>query len=370
MTATSFSCWLGLVRRASAGALCLLSVAASGCDGCGTRRNVNKVQDAASGDEGRIEVKSTGKEPRVKLAIGRWKGLTYDWDIASSGSFGMQGAKPVRIPEIRSRMRVTVTRGNADPIVRKRGEKTLRLMEEVCVVESLEIAPEGLDPKFVELTNENMSGAIGTRTRTLTAEDGEVVEMKSELVGGIEPSPEEKEAIDRGLELQRRFPFRFPAEELGEGAEWRFSETVRINGVRAVQVADMKLVKLDDNRADIRIKVRHHAPRQEMPHPFVPGATALLERYRADGDGLLVLDRVTALPLESKLSLTARLSLLVPQPQGVPQRTTWIAASVLKGKATLGGSDGGVFEPEPDSGLGEADAAADAGTETEDDGGS
>ena len=319
-----------------------------GCGGCGTP-SADKP-DAAATDEGRIELLDPGKEPRVKLQVGRWQGLTYRWRVRNESSFGLQGNKPVRAPTVIALMTFRVTQGSADPVVRDRNGKNFKLVEERATVDSLEVDSKGIPPETAKAMNQGLAAYAGTRTRMLVAEDGEIFEMKTELVGGVEPAPEEKEVLDRSWEVQRRFPFRLPPEPVGVGGKWRFSETVELGDVKAIQMAEMSVKSVSDRQVVIRISVRQHAPVQEFPHPFAPGKTALLEQFRGDGEGQLTIDRLTGIPVHGKLSVTGRLTVST---LGNPtERASFISASVLNSTAVILG-DGGSGDTEltsPDAG--------------------
>lgn len=323
-----------------------------GCSGCGA--DPDTTPDAASEAEGRVEFLDAGKEPRVKLQVGRWQGLTYRWQVKNESSFGLQGNKPVRSPTVVAEMTFRATRGSADPIVRERNGKEFKLVEERATVDSLEVEPKGIPPETAAAMNQGLAGYVGTRTRMLVAEDGEVFEMKTELVGGVAPAPEEKEVLDRSWEVQRRFPFRLPPEPVGVGAKWRFSETVELGGVKAIQMAEMSLKSISERQVVIRISVRQHAPVQEFPHPFAPGKTALLEQFRGDGEGQLTIDRLTGIPMQGKLSVTGRLTVSTLGNPG--ERASFISASVLSSTATILG-DGGAGDLDAGDAWGSADAA-------------
>lgn len=342
------------MRRALTWALLALG-AAVGCDGgCGACSGGAPKAGALVEPEARVELLDPGSAPRVELEVGRWQGLTYHWQVRNESSFGLQGNKPIKAPTVVANMTFQVTHGTADPVLRERGGRTLRLVEERATVDSIEVDPKGLSPELVTALNQGLAGYAGTRTRTLVGEDGELVEMKTELVGGVEPAPEEKEMLDRTWEVQRRFPFRLPPAAVGVGGKWRFSETIEMSGVKAVQVAEMTVTQIHASEVVIRVQVRQHAPRQELIHPFAPGKTALLEQFRGDGDGELTIDRLTGIPMQGKLSVTGRLTLAtVGKPN---ERMSFIAASVLRSSARILGEGG--LDPLPDAGE---DMEADGG---------
>lgn len=347
-----------LARRLLFTALSALSLAAGcegGCGGCS--KETPSDSDAGKVPEARIELLDAGKEPRVRLQVGRWQGLTYTWKVRNESSFGVVGAKPAKAPTLLADMTFSVQRGTADPVVRERNGRTFRLVEEAATVDAMQVDPKGLPPETVKALNQGLASYAGTRTRVLVAEDGELFEMKTELVGGVEPAPEEKEVMDRAWDVQRRFPFRLPPAAVGVGSKWRFSETIESNGLKLVQLAEMSVKSISDAQVVIRINVRQHAPRQEFVHPFAPGQTALLEQFRGDGDGQLTIDRLTGIPIVGRLSVTGRLTIsTVGKPM---ERASFISASVLRSSAVILG-EGGVAPALGDAGADAApgDAAA------------
>jgi hypothetical protein len=252
---------------------------------------------------------SNGREPRAKLEFGRWSGFAAQVTVETEGSLAMQGQPPVLTPSMVATMRLETLRGIGNPVVLKRNNRELRLLDERVLVEKIELKPGQFPPEVFKQINESFLPLSGTTARQLVAEDGEVVDMTTELVGGVPPTPEQQRALDGIWEMQRRFPFRVPNESVGPGARWRFSEPTEFRGVRAIQVSDMTLTALDSSTARIRIALRHQAPRQELPNPLNPRETAVLEHYRGDGEGEITIDRNTALQVEARLATTANLRL-------------------------------------------------------------
>jgi hypothetical protein len=71
----------------------------------------------------------------------------------------------------------------------------------------------------------------------------------------------------------------------------------------------MTLRGIDQNDAAVGLTLVQEAPKQEVPHPFVPGAKAVLEQFRGDGQGELSVDRITAIVVRGHLDVSARLTL-------------------------------------------------------------
>jgi len=210
-----------------------------------------------------------------------------------------------------------------------------------------------MGPEAILRANRDLERFVGTTTRQLVSEDGELVEVKTELVGGKPPAPEVKRALDETWEVQRRFPFRLPRVPVGVGARWRFADAIELNGVRAMQIAEMQIADMDATRVKIRIRLRQQAPRQEVPHPLDPNDTAMLERYRGDGEGELVMDRVSAVLLDARLATTANLEVSAFL-DGQPTKRSLIAATrfLCSGSAleANGGAPHGVDAGSADSG--------------------
>lgn len=281
-------------------------------------------------EPGRVELVSRGREPRAKLEVARWKGLQYRLSVDSDASFGAQGQAPVHAPTTSMDLRFEVTRGSGDPLVRELpGEGELRLIEERAVLEDVSLVSDKIPAPVLDQLKQSLEEFEGTTTRQLVAEDGEVVEMKTELVGGAQPDPKLKEALDEAWEIQRRFPFRLPGVPVGVGARWRFSEAIEFRGVRAIQVADLQLTGLTEQTAKIRLRIRHQAPRQEIQHPVRPDDVAMLEQYRGDGEGELLVDRLTAVTLQARYTTTASLRLSAYDEQG-KQQATFVAVTVMR----------------------------------------
>ncbi len=316
----------------------------SSCRGCG-KGSARGAADASAVDP-RVELTNPGREPRAKLEVERLTGFTYVSELESESSFGIQGQVPTVLPTAIARLRNEVTRGMGNPVVRQRGSGELRLIEERATLEKLEVRSSALPPEFVSQFNLGLKALTGTTTRALVAVDGEVVEMKTELVGGKKPPPEVAFVLDTTWEAQRRFPFRLPADPVGPGARWRFSESLEFRKVRGLQLAEMQLITLDERSARIRVRIRHQCPRQEVPHPMNPKDTAMLEHYRGDADGEVTIDRATAILLDGRLATTATLR-MSGSVDGSQQTVTFVAASLFRvrgdvAKEDAKADDGGV----------------------------
>jgi hypothetical protein len=300
-----------------------------------------------------VELIDEGREPRAKLEVERWTGFTYVSELESESSLGIQGQVPAALPAAIARVRNQVTRGMGDPLLRERGSSKLRLIEERATLEKLAVRSSAFPPQVVAQFNAGLEIFAGTTTRALIAEDGEVVEMKTELVGGKQPTPEIAAVLDATWEAQRRFPFRLPARPVGPGARWRFSESLDFRKVRGLQLAEMQLLALDGQSARIRMRIRHQAPRQEVPHPMNPKDTAMLEHYRGDADGEVTIDRATAIVLDGRLATTATLR-MSGDVDGGRQTLTFVAASLIRQRGVVVNEDAGTSDAGPDAAPGTA----------------
>ncbi len=327
-----------------------MGACSSSCRGCGGREAARGAAADAGEVDPRVEVVSAGREPRARLEVQRWTGFSYRSELESESSFGVEGQAPTVLPTAIIHVKSLVTRGIGDPIVRPRGTGELRLLEERATLEKIAVRSSAFPAPLVAQFNAGLGMFAGTTTRSLVAEDGAIVEMKTELVGGQKPTPEIAQVLDAAWEAQKRFPFRLPAQPVGPGARWRFSEELEFRKVRGIQLAEMYLTALDDQVARIRVRIRHQAPRQQVPHPFNPKDTAMLEHYRGDADGEVTIDRATAVLLDGRLATTATFK-LTGQIDGGNKTVTFAAASLVRSRGEI---------VKEDAGAGSADAARDA----------
>ena len=349
--------WLGIA----------LLVAYSACDG-GCRKKKTTAVDASKEETAvGVEVITLGTEPRHKLEIGRWAGLTYHLQIQTEGSFGIRGVPPAKAPTSIIGLGFEVLRGTADPVIRERDKKSLKLVEERASLDQVELASSDLPVEVVDKLNASLALLKGSTAKQLVNEDGEVFEITTELVGGQAPPKEIKKILDDAFEGQKHFPFRLPPVAVGSGARWRFSEPLEMRGAKAMQTADMTLLGLGSRTARIAIRVRHQAPRQELPHPSEPGLTATLEQLRGDADGEITIDRLTAVVLAARLTTTAYFTVTWMDAEGHDQTSTFMSAQVQRLAGQLGTPDAGVDGGDaarPDAGR---DASGEATVEDEDD---
>jgi hypothetical protein len=325
---------------------------------CGSSKVVREApkSDAAVPN---VQIQSTGKPPRVLLQVGRWTGLTYRQHLVVDSSFGISGKPPLRAPTAMTTLRYTVLRGTADPIVRRTDAGEQDLVAERGVVEALGVKSSTLPAAAVTALNQAYGKLVGTTVRQLIAEDGSVAEVRTELVGGAQTTPEIKKLLDAAWEPERSFPFRLPGVAIGVGARWTFSDPIHVQSGHAVQVADMTVLSMDAQHVKIRIRVRQYAPRQRVPNPVNPLESATLERYRGDGEGEVTFDRLTAIALSARLATTASLTLSAPGPGGRRQSATLAASSLLAEHGEVLGTsaaDAGAALPVADAAAPEASA--------------
>lgn len=307
-----------------------------------------------------VRMLSTGQAPRVLLQVGRWTGLTYRQELTVDGSFGLMGKPAVHAPTSVTTLRFTVLQGSADPVVRHTDAGRQELVVERGVVESFGVKSPTLPPAALAVINKAYAKFVGTTMRRLVAEDGTVVEARTELVGGAKTTPRIKKLIDVAWQSERTFPFRLPNVPVGRGARWSFTEPIRVQDVHAVQVADMTVLSIGPERVTVRIRVRQSAPRQSVPNPLDPLATASLDSYRGDGEGEVTFDRLTAIALSARLATTASLTLSAPGPGGKRQSATLAAGSVLSERGQILGTGvtdaGAAAAPASDAAPGAASA--------------
>lgn len=292
-----------------------------------------------------VQVQNAGQPPRIMLQLGRWTGLSYSQTLTVDTSFGLAGKPVVHAPTALTTLRYTVLRGSADPIVRHTDAGKQALVAERGVVESASVKSTTLPAATLKALNHAYAKLVGTTMRRLVAEDGHVVEVKTELVGGMQATPQIKKFVDAAWQPERTFPFRLPSIPVGRGARWSFSEPIQLpGGVHAVQVAYLSLLSIDGHHATIRIRVRQSAPRQLVPNPLNPQTLATLDSYRGDGEGEVTLDRLTAVPVAARLATTASLTLSAQGPKGKRVSATLASGSVLSERGQIlgtGTTDGG-----------------------------
>lgn len=254
-----------------------------------------------------VEMLSDGSEPRVELRVARWVGLKYEVVLESGGSIAFEGQPAPFGPTIVMTLEHEVLRGSADPILVPRDGGVEERIEERVTIEDLVARHADAPPAVVEGWNRALVPFRGSTLRQEVTASAGIASMKTELVGGVTPPEDVLRAVDSSLEAQRHFPFRLPATPVGVGARWRFRESVVLNGVAAAQIADMTLKSIGGDTAVVGIVLRQEAPRQEVPNPLVPGKKAVLESFRGDGEGELVVDRLTAVLLKGRLAGASRL---------------------------------------------------------------
>lgn len=305
--------------------------------GCGwvCGKNAPGAKDAEA-VTAKVELISPGAEPRQKLEVARWTGLTYELSSESNGSFGAEGRPPGKSPTSTMTLRFEVVRGTADPLVREIDGREVHLVDEHAVLRDIGLKSDDIPAPMLAQLNAGFGLLRGLNTRQLVAEDGELVEVSAEGIGGQKLPAEIKKILDDLLDAQRHFPFRLPHEPVGKGARWRFTEPLPVHGIKTMQVADMTLTFISEQTVKIAIKVRLQADKQTVPHPNDPSISASLDKYRGDAEGELELDRMTAVVLSSRLANTSVISLSWKDREFREQKSTFMSASVIRMKGRLG----------------------------------
>lgn len=333
---------------ARAAAIVALGVAA-GCEAprCSCERPTRGLLDPAGpavrSFDG-VTLLDPGQEPRVPLRVSRWAGFRYRAHMETSGSFGLEGQAIAAGPTLSLAVDVEVLRGLGDPIELRADGGVIRAIEERLTVRDLSLTAAEASAAERESWNLGLAALRETTLLQQTSEAGEVIGLEGELVGGRAPTPEVQRALGDSLELQKHFPFRFPEQPVGVGASWRFREHIRPRGVQAVQVADVRLRALDPETVTLQVVVRQEAARQDVPHPLDPRLTAVLEQYRGDAEGQLVVERETGLPVSARLVGTVRLT-MSGEVGGRPERAAFLMATVTTLRTTL--EDAGAGDAAP-----------------------
>jgi hypothetical protein len=268
------------------------------------------------------------------LRVARWAGLRYRTTLEASGAVGLEGAQPIVGPITTMIVDSEVLRGSADPLIERQYGGPVRLIEERTTLRSLTIRQEGLPQQVIDFWNLALAPLKGTSNLQRVAESAEVMRLSSEMLGGIKPPEAVTKAVDGALEQQRHFPFRLPPRPVGVGARWRFREDLQVNGAHSAQISEMTLRAIDANQAVIAIAIRQDAPRQSIPHPLVPGASAVLEHFRGDGGGEFIVDRLTAVLIRGRITVTAR-STVSADVNGQHNVATLIGASTIQSGAIM-----------------------------------
>jgi hypothetical protein len=275
-----------------------------------------------------------GSDPRVTLRVARWSGLRYRSRLVAAGSLGIEGAPPLIGPATTMVVDSEVLRGSSDPLLDNQHGGVVRLIEERSVLRNISIDQPGVPQPILDFWNVALSPLRGTSYLQHVAESAEVTELSSEMLGGIEPPEEVRKAVDQALEQQRHFPFRLPPAPVGVGARWRFHENLLMNGASVTQTVEMILKAVDANQAVVGIVLHQDAPRQPITNPLQKGAKAVLEQFRGDGGGELVVDRLTAIVLQGTIVVTAR-STLSAETAGKKNAATLVGASSIQMTATM-----------------------------------
>jgi hypothetical protein len=313
----------------------LLSSVESGCSGnggcaCSWFAGKTTVERVATD----VEMLGDGSEPRVTLRVARWSGLRYRSNLVAAGSIGLEGAPPLLGPTTSMVVDSEVLRGSADPLVENQHGGEVRLIEERSVLRSMSISQQGVPQQILDFWNQVLLPLRGTSYLQHVAESAEIVQLSSEMLGGVQPPEAVSKAVDQALEEQRHAPFRLPPVPVGVGAKWRFHENLLMNGAHVTQTAEMTLKAVDANQAVVDISLHQEAPRQPVPHPLQPGSNAVLEHFRGDGGGELIVDRLTAIVTQGSIIVTAR-STLSAEVDGKKNVVTLVGASTIQMTAAM-----------------------------------
>lgn len=283
----------------------------SGCKGCACSRVASGLFQKAPAERllTDVEMISDGSAPRVELRVERPVGFRYRMTVETTGGLAVEGQPLLPGATVALTLDHEVTRGSAEPLLIRKDGSSTRVIEERAVLSSIVVSHAATPPQIVAAWNAMLAPLVGTSILKQVTELGAVAQMRAELVGGVEPPEEVARSMDVALDAERHFPFRLPPVPVGVGARWRFREPISISGIHGTQTVELALQALDGSTVVVAITVRQDAPRQDVPHPFEPGKTAVLEEFHGDGSGETTLDRKTAVTRASQLKGGMRLTL-------------------------------------------------------------
>ena len=124
-------------------------------------------------------------------------------------------------------------------------------------------------------------------------------------------APQVRQTIENMGQVLRQLATPFPREDVGVGAKWKTTSTVKTKSLKMTQIATYSLVSNGSDRASIDVEVEQQAPPQVMKLDGVPPeATTTLDSLKTHGTGHLALnpDRMVPLSSESEVETQTRVS--------------------------------------------------------------
>lgn len=169
----------------------------------------------------------------------------------------------------------------------------------------------GVQPNVAKQLGLAMSKMKGMSGRAVVSNRGFNREASLELPPGADPKTQQ---IMAGMEqAMQQLSAPLPQEAVGVGAQWTLTQELQQNGITMQQVATYDLTAISGNTMSADVTVTQSAAPQTMAVPG--GGTMKLLSLDSKGAGTMKIDLTKLTPQISKMDLTSKVQMEIPQPQ-------------------------------------------------------
>lgn len=260
----------------------------------------------AGKDESRLEVVSTGAEPRERFRVAPKVGDRFAMSVRQSMRMetSLNGTS---LPMRALPASIIDTEGRVTSVSEQSGEVSL----DMSVVSAEIDAGEGVDAAVARQVGEATRAMKGTRITSTLSSSGRTLASSVTVPDSV--PREMRDAITQTTRTASDAAVPFPDEPLGVGAVWNAVTPIERSGLRLTQSARYEITEITPERVGLRITMSQQAPRQKVS---APGVEAELLSMDGTGEGTSVLARGIMMPLASTMRVRIRTQTQVADPQG------------------------------------------------------
>jgi hypothetical protein len=254
----------------------------------------------AAGNEPKIEVLSTGSEPRQPLrfapSAGQVDVMKMVMNMTISIDMGGMALPAQTTPPITMYNTSTVETVAAGQITQK------------VVFDRYEMGDAGPESAMmVAAMGKAFDQMKGFEQRMVYDARGAVLSGDLSLPPGMDPQMAQSlESVNQSLEQAM---LRLPEEAVGVGAKWKEVSTIKNNGLEIEQTAEYTAEAIDGNKVSVTSVITQAPKTKTIEVPNMPGATVDLIEFDSKGSGKIELELDHMIPLSGQSTMDTSLTI-------------------------------------------------------------
>ena len=240
-------------------------------------------------DAPKIELLSTGEDPKKELRYSFKEGQSQEWIMKQLTKVTVEGApkQPPNMPAMAFSFKITTDK------VEPNGVGHLQFSYSKAEFEESDL-PKGIQKKMNEAFDEisKVKGSQVVTNRGFVLQfDLDSSEVKNERL---------KTIVDSMKKSFRQMSNPLPREPVGVGAKWKVVYTVELMGMALEQFANYEVVSLDGSKVGLKVEIKQEAADTKVALPgTASGAEVEVKKLDAKGSGTVTVDLNHLLPTSS-----------------------------------------------------------------------